>query len=109
MLRAGARLAARGASMLPRLAPVAVAAQHVGLKTLAAAAAPSAIRASPKPQMSAPAETASVPVPAGKISQVIGAVVDVQFGKLLLLWGVKSRAGRPVAVGSNLNFQHRGR
>ncbi len=78
MLRAASRFALRRVGAAPRLAPVATGIRHVGLKTLAATA-PTAVSAS-KPNMSAPADSASTPVPAGKISQIIGAVVDVQFG-----------------------------
>ena len=79
MLRVASRFAARVASgAAPRLAPVGVAVRHLGLKTLAATA-PCNVRAS-RVEMAAPAAEASAPVAAGKVSQVIGAVVDVQFG-----------------------------
>lgn len=81
MLRAAARFAVRragAAGPVQSLAPVAVGVCNVGLKTLAPTA-PTAVSAS-KPRMAKASDTASTPVPAGKISQIIGAVVDVQFG-----------------------------
>lgn len=79
MLRAAARLAVRRASIVSRLAPVAVAARHVGLSTLA----PTTPAKSEAVASAKSAPTASTPVPPGKISQIIGAVVDVQFGTLV--------------------------
>lgn len=82
MLRAAAsagRLATRGARNAQRLAPILAGAQHVGLKTLAATA-PVAVKASSAVTAAAtPEDSKSVGAPTGKISQVIGAVVDVQF------------------------------
>lgn len=79
MLRNAARLAVRRGTIAQRLAPVAAAARHVGLKTLAPTT-PTNVEAT-TPTKAAAADTASTPVPPGKISQIIGAVVDVKFGK----------------------------
>jgi len=81
MMRAASRFALRRTATVgsQALAPVAVGTLNVGLKTLAATS-PVSVQAS-KPVQAAPASEASgTPVAAGKVSQIIGAVVDVQFG-----------------------------
>lgn len=81
MLRAAARFAARRVTSAGSsgIAPVAIGVRNVGLKTLAPTIPVSSMPT--KPTMAAPAESAAAPVEAGKVSQIIGAVVDVQFGK----------------------------
>lgn len=84
MLRVAAsagRIATRGVRVLPRntVSAAATAAQRLAYNTLAPTT-PCAVKASTPTMAAAPADPAAVK-PAGKISQVIGAVVDVQFGK----------------------------
>lgn len=96
MLRAAARFAVRragAAGTASSLAPVAVGIRNVGLKTLAPTA-PTAVSASKPTMAAAAADSASVPVPAGKISQIIGAVVDVQFGTYFRRACIDPRATR---------------
>lgn len=84
MLRVAAsagRLASRSVRLIPRNLPAAaVAVQQLGLKTLAATT-PRSLKASSSVNFAAAAEeTSAAPTTPGKISQVIGAVVDVHFG-----------------------------
>lgn len=87
MLRAvtsAGRIATRGLRLAGRRAlPIsAVSVQRIGLATLSATS-PVGVGASNKVELAAAAdETAATAVPAGKVSQVIGAVVDVHFGML---------------------------
>lgn len=87
MLRAATsagRIATRGLRLAGRRAlPIsAVSVQRIGLATLSATP-PVGVGASNKVELAAAAEeTSAASVPAGKVSQVIGAVVDVQFGML---------------------------
>ncbi len=82
MLRAAARFAVRRATGAGAsgIAPVAVGVRNVGFKTLAPTAPVSSMPTKPT-MAAAAAESAAAPVAAGKVSQIIGAVVDVQFGK----------------------------
>lgn len=88
MLRTAAsagRAASRGLRFAPsRILPASsVAIQRLTLSTLAPTA-PRLVKASSNVNMAAGAdESTTAAVPSGKISQVIGAVVDVHFGKLL--------------------------
>lgn len=84
MLRAAAsagRIVTRGARVLPRntLPAVAVSVQRLGYKSLAPTT-PRGVKASTPDLNAAASETPATTVAAGKISQVIGAVVDVHFG-----------------------------
>lgn len=83
------RVASRGLRFAGRRAvpitPVAV--QRVGLATLSATP-PVGVGASSKVELAtAPDEKAATTVATGKVSQVIGAVVDVHFGRLLSFRG----------------------
>lgn len=85
MLRAAAsagRIATRSLRLVPRttLPATAVAAQRLAYNTLAPTK-PRAVKASNPTANAAAAETTTAALPKGKISQVIGAVVDVHFGK----------------------------
>lgn len=94
MLRAAAsagRIAARGVRIAtPRVLPAAATGVRHALKTLAPTT-PAALRAGGDVVLSANKdEAAAAALPIGKISQIIGAVVDVQFGTLLCVacvWG----------------------
>lgn len=85
MLRAAAsagRVASRGLRLASRTVhpAAAVAVQRLGLATLAPTK-PAAIKKSSGAEFAAAAEeTTAASVPKGKISQIIGAVVDVHFG-----------------------------
>lgn len=93
MLRAAVsagRVASRGLRLAPsRILPAStVAVQRLALATLAPTA-PCHVKASSEVNMAAAAdESAAAGLPAGKISQVIGAVVDVHFGTFHFLFTV---------------------
>lgn len=89
MLRAATsagRLASRGARLIPRsnLPAAAVAMQRLSTKAFNPST-PVSAPAGTKPIAAPATEATPASLPIGKISQVIGAVVDVHFGKLFFL------------------------
>lgn len=89
MLRAAAsagRIASRGLRVVPRgfTPAAAVAVQRLSLATLAPTAPRNAKSTQGASMAAAADESAPAAVPTGKISQVIGAVVDVHFGMFAL-------------------------